>query len=578
MKISKTSAYLLLILLLAGVLRLIAAYYIAIGTDEMTYSVIPLNIISAGRLSTIEQAPVYFYLVDLGYKLTGGLSLLSGRLPSILFGSFAVVVIFLLTQELFENKKMSLLAAFFTAVSGYLLRFSQEMDMPAFFFCLLSFFYFIKALKGKLSYLYFSTLFLAIAAMIKPIVLLFVPAYIIIFLWHGYKHQKGIFYKKEGKAHLDKKTLQVLIFCLMIAVLVVSPVLIYNYLLYQDKGRTDYYFSVLAGVGDQALYKGQEAEAWTLSHLFMNLKLTLSNLFNFGPLLLILGIIGFILAFRKEKYLTSLFLLSILFLFAYIAGKMSGANHLLWIPLVLSIFAAYAAWQLKELCMTQFKFKYTIAIIVLISLVISTLALTQIIPQRKTSISIALEKYARENIPKEAVVIVDPRIYRGILAWSFNQGHYLEGTNFPQLMDMITRSSAPKINIPLYYIECGPGTNCGWKPEDYQRIYNFSEQLSDVFRGQTQKIAEITAIDHLIIYKGTITAPLSVYEAIDRTHTFWYTPVGWKYPENAVDNYTSKNVVGKLLNGFGLFILYLDVLIALASLILIFRLLGKQYD
>ncbi len=578
MKISKISAYLLLIMVLAAILRFVAAYYVAIGTDEMIYSVIPLNIISAGRLSTIEQAPVYFYLVDLGYKLTGGLSLVAGRLPSILFGSFAVVVIFLLTQELFENKKISLLAAFFSAVSGYLLRFSQEMDMPAFFFCLLSFFFFIKALKGKLSYLYLSTLFLAIAVMIKPIVLLFVPAYVIIFLWYGYKHQKGIFYKKDAKMHFDTKTLQVLFFCLMLAVLVVSPVLIYNYLLYQENGRTDYYFTVLAGVGDHALYQGQEAEAWTLSHLFMNAKLTLLNLLNFGALLLILGIIGFILAFRKEKYFTSLFLLSILFLFAYIAGKMSGVNHLLWVPLVLSIFAAYAAWKLKEFCMTKFKFKHTIAIIVLISLLISTFALTQIIPQRKTSISIAVEKYARENIPKEAVVIVDPRIYRGILAWSFNQGHYLEGSNFPQLMDMITHSSAPKVNVPLYYIECGTGTNCGWKPDDYQRVYNFSEQLSNVFRTQTQKVADLKAIDHLIIYKGTMTAPLSVYEAVDRTHTFWYTPVGWKYTENAVDNYAPKNFVGKLLNAIGFIILYLDVLIALSSLILIFRLLGKQYD
>ena len=55
------------------VLRVVAASYLDVDTDEMVYSIIPLNIISAGRLGTVEQSPLYFYLADVVYIFGGGL-------------------------------------------------------------------------------------------------------------------------------------------------------------------------------------------------------------------------------------------------------------------------------------------------------------------------------------------------------------------------------------------------------------------------------------------------------------------------------------------------------------------------
>ena len=572
------------IFLLALFLRLVAAYYTDIGTDEMIYTVLPLNIISAGRLSTVEQAPVYFYLVDIGYTLSGGLSLVTGRLPSIIFGSLAVLMVFLLSRELFKNRSASLLSAFFFAISGYALRWNQEMDMTAFFFSLLSCYFLIRGLKEgipeKPKYLYASILFLSIAVLVKPIVLLFAPAYMIILLWHGYVHQNGLVFKKERKIFVNIKMLKIVLVSLIIAIILVSPVLIYNYFLYQDTGRTDYYFTTLAGIGGSELYAGQEAEPWNLARLFGVFREMIAALFRLDPILLITGIMGLLLAFRNEKYIAGLFLSSMFFLFFFIAGRMGGANHFMWIPLVLSTFAGYGVWWLKDFFIAKFKFKFKHLLIVLIifSLLFPLLTIKQLLFQKEKSIAITLEEYARENIPADAIVIVDPRIYRGILAWSFNQGHYLEGTYFPTFTNIIASSSTPKHTIPLYYIECGPGTYCGWKPEDFQRIYNFSEELSSVFHQQTHKIAEIKAVDTFIIYQGSISAPSSIYETIDRTHSFWYTPVGWKYTENAIDNYSTDTFFEKALNGFGFFILYLNVGIALLSLGLIFYLLGKQSD
>ena len=62
MKISKIALMVLGIFLLAFSLRTLTSFYLDVGTDEMIYSLIPYNIISAHRLSTVEQSPLYFYL------------------------------------------------------------------------------------------------------------------------------------------------------------------------------------------------------------------------------------------------------------------------------------------------------------------------------------------------------------------------------------------------------------------------------------------------------------------------------------------------------------------------------------
>ena len=587
MKISKTVIYLLLIFILAFALRLISAYYVDIGTDEMIYSLIPLNIISAGRLSTVEQAPLYFYLTDIGYKLTGGLTLVSTRLPSIFFGALAVLIVFLIARELLENRKAAFLSAFLFAISGYAIRNNQEMDMTAYFFALLSMFFFIQFLnKEENKNLYLSALFFSLGVLAKPIMLVFIPAYALTWLMKGYTGSRKTLPEQKWTLSISKKNMKAILFSLLLCLLLVSPVLIYNYLLFKEKGMTDYYFTVLAGVGNEGVYQGQEANPWAVSRSlgFFWQTFTIAQP-RYDAIILLFGLVGFLSLFagwKKEKQGTKqgtiLFLLTLAFLVFYLGGIMGSSTHYVWIPLVLSIFAGYGIVQAQEYLTHRFRFRHFLIIIVILSVVNTAVVIREIIPLKKTSFAITLQEYAQENIPTDAIVVLDPRIYRGVFAWAFHDWHYLEGTYFPELTKAIQQSHETKQNIPLYYIECGPGTFCGWKPEDFNRIYDFGEQLSTVFRQQASKIAEINAIDTFIVYKGSIVAPFSMYETIDRTHSHWYTPVGWKYKENAVDNYTLKTLFDKALNGVGFFILYLDVLIALLSPVLVFFLLGKRSD
>ena len=568
MRISKTILMLIGIFILAFLLRLLTAYYVDVGSDEMIYQILPWNIISAGRLSTVEQAPVYFYLTDIGYKLMGGFTLVTGRLPSIFFGAFAVFAVFLIARE-FHSKTAGLIAAFLWAVSGFALRFSQEMDMTAFFLGLLSSFFFLRYLKGKQKQLYWSAVFLAVAVLVKPIVLLLVPAYIIMMILTRKETQK------EEKRPVPWK---IILLSLLLCVMVVMPVLTYNYLLHKEKGITDYYFSVLAGVGNNQIYQGQGAEAWQFSRLFATIGYTFTNLLQRDWLLLLAGIIGIPVLWKKEKKPALFFSVTIVSLLFLLGGKMAGATHFLWIPLVLSIFAGVGCCWLKEKYFHKLAWKHLMIGLMILAGINIFFIQREVVQLRHTSIAITLQDYAEHTIPNNAIVVLDPRIYRGIFAWAFHDQHYLEGTYFPKLTETLNQLSDPKESIPLYFVECGKGTNCGWKPEDFQRIYDFGEKLSGFFHEHTEKVGEIKAIDTFIIYRGSLPASKAVYEVIDRTHAHWYTPVGWKYLENAVDNYEPTTGFDKLLNSLAFLILYLDVGIALLSPFVVFFLLGKPSD
>ncbi len=576
MKLTKTHLILLAIFALAFLVRLYSAAHVDIGSDEIIYSLIPLHIIDAGRLSTVEQAPVYFYLTYLSYKLFGSFTLISTRFTSILFGAAAAMLIYLISLKIFNNKNAALLSSFLFALSGYAIRFNQEMDMTAYFLSLLSLYFFLYVLENKPNYLYPSLGILALASLVKPIILLFIPAYFLTWAIIGWKNKHGFIYKKENNYHIDQKIIKTICISLLLCIIIVAPVLTYNYLLYKEKGITDYYFTVLAGIGNAQIYTGQEAESWTITALKDVLIGTLTQFLKYDFIILLAGISGLFPAWKNKRNETMLLGLTILFLYLYLAGKMSSATHYVWVPLILSIFAGYAIIHFHETMQQKMKLKQIFYVICIILLISTSFTLYNISKLKEASIQNILNEYAVDNLPNNAIIIVDPRIYRGVYTWALSDKHYLEGTSFPQLINNLDKLPGTKQTLPLYYIECGPGKYCGWKPEDYQRISDYGKQLSASLIPNMKKVTELHTADTLVIYQSTINAPTSIYEPIDRTHNHWYTPIGWKYTENAIDNYTPKNFVDKTLNALSFLILYIDVLIALLSIVYVFYVLFKQ--
>ena len=567
MKIKKITLVLLLIFFLAFVLRVFAATHVDVSTDEMIYSLLPLNIISAGRLGTVEQSPLYFYLADVGYSIVGGLSPVAARLPSILFGSLAVFLVYLLSVELFRNEKTGLISAFLFALSGYALEYNIEMDMTAFFFALLSFFFFLKALRTDAKgFYYLAAASFGLAVMVKNIVALFVPAYLL------------AYYLSKGKEKaLSRESLKMVLISSVIFLMVLLPVFSYNYLVYQEKGITDYYFSNILGIGE-TVHGGMQGKSWEFSRLVSVVQEKIILMLRWETVLLLFGAVGTILCFRKSEWKEKkigmvLLWVSLLFLVGYIGGQTGSSSHFLWMPLVFSIFAGYGLVYVHEKMIQKFNLKYAVHAFIAAAVIINLLYLQGVAERNKSASAIPLWGFVHEKIPENAIVIMDPRIYSGNSAWVLNDRHYLEGRHLPQLLEAIKNSPEAKIPMPLYYIECGTGSYCGWKEEDFKRIESTGKGISDFLVPSMEQVAELKAAHHFVVYAGTIDAPFSIYDTIDSTHIFWFYPVGWK-GDTFIDDYTPKGL-GVLMNMLGFLLLYVDLFLALLAIPASFYLILK---
>src|SRR3989344_5623755 len=152
--------YILLLFIISLILRFIFAFYIGGSPDEMVYGVHAIGMINSGLLQEMHEDPVWFYLTDLVYKLFS-VTLVSSRLLSIVFGSLSVIILYLLTKEMF-NKRIALVTSILLTFSSFhILMTLTEMDVTMTFFMLLSSYFLVKYLKeNKTEYHITATIFL----------------------------------------------------------------------------------------------------------------------------------------------------------------------------------------------------------------------------------------------------------------------------------------------------------------------------------------------------------------------------------------------------------------------------------
>ncbi|MDP3698754.1 MAG: glycosyltransferase family 39 protein [Nanoarchaeota archaeon] len=580
MKIKKTLLILFVVVILAFILRLIVAQAVEIVPDEIVYSLLPWKIISAQRLSTVEGGPLFSYLTDLGYILFGEVNAISTRFPSIIFGSLTVILIYLCSLKLFENRKAALFSSFLFALSGYVLENNTESDMVAFFFALLSMYFFLFFLDGKRNYLYLSTACLTLAVLCKILPLLFVPVYALVFFLHtkGYLKSGQDYKEEQDKSLFDKnifdiKLLKMILGCLAIVFLLLMPTIMYNYLEFKNNGKTENTVSTLLGIGAQFHPETSQVDPWNFSTMLGFLKRFFAKFFIPDPIIVTLGIIGVFLVIPQRRSGPFLLLLSALLLLFYVGGITGSATHYLWVPLVLSLFAGYSI-EKGRIFITRFNLRSALVIFIIIFMIMAISSIYfQSIISKKTA-SMELRKYVVENIPKNAIIIMDPRIYYGSYSWILHERHYLNGMHFQALLNEIGTSASPKVEVPLYYIECSGDTTCGWKREDYDRVNSFAEGLSDYLKQHLRYVGEVDANHHFFVHQGTIAVPPAIFQSIDLTHVFWGSSIGWKYSDLNIDEYP-KQGSNKIFHMIGLLFLYLDLLLALLTIPFVFVLLFK---
>jgi 4-amino-4-deoxy-L-arabinose transferase-like glycosyltransferase len=597
--IDRPKLYLILIFLLGFILRFIDAINLTVSSDDMHHVIHAINFISAERLITYDQSSgLWHAFTSVIYNLFG-MSQLTSRFAALIFGSFSILVIYLLSKEFF-SEKVSLIAAFLFAVSPFHVLYTvAEMDAMAMFFGMSSMLLFVRAMKNhKLLYYWISGVFLGLAIYTKVYPLLFVPSLLLYFVYFKLKRKENLITKNNAK--------KILIFLTAIFVFTI-PALTHNYLLYKGKGFMDLQFTRTLGLG-----KEKSAQYYAWDHQF-NAKndwkgLILGNSENSAsktPTLILaidylrlgdpagfyFGLIGIItiLFYRKEygKYLI-FYLFSILFALPFLASVILLSKHYLFLELIIPI----SAFGIKELSGKVFKlFKKDITKIIIILMLILALILFGMPPIKnfyqpsyyhfygKSHIAQMIE-FKNDNIEKKDLIVGDSRIYRGQINWAFQGRPYLEGSDFINVINSQEQVPGNTIPVDVYYFECVLD-DCGWGTVKNQPEFNKSmESLTDFFKEKGQLVKTIkqpiekkpfyplfstSKEDVINVYKVTLNIKEAVLIVADQPKQWFLYDTGYKPKEKQFDYFEAHGFFDKLLNKLAHWIVLIAVVLAFIS-------------
>ncbi|MBS3134655.1 glycosyltransferase family 39 protein [Candidatus Woesearchaeota archaeon] len=572
--------HLLWIFIIAFILRIITAVNLGPNADEMLHATHSIDIIKSGLIEVMDQDPVWFYITDVFFRFLG-VSMLSSRIFAVISGSLSAIMIYLITAEIFKNKKIALVSGILVSFSSFsILTSIAEMDIPMIFFVLLSFYFLVKGMNNhnyKLFYL--SYFFLGIAVMIKQIAIAFIPAYLIALAWHFIRRNK-----LSGKA--IKEILKNFIVFGIILIIIVSPVLAFNYLLYKDQKIVDVQFSRFLGIGkDTYAPISATMKQFSITDLFFTYEngkhppgLVESARFfmDFDIIITMLFIIGLFILYRKDKFWSVILFLLFLFPYLFLSGTSLLPYHFSYAITVFSIFAASVLVLISE----KIKIKHALTVLLIVIIIFNMYTINKNNAFSGKSEVAKMMDYAK-NIEDDSLVLVDSRIYRGRIAWMFNDKHYLEITYLNQANEMLKKSYNNPAQIKTYLIEC-TSDDCGWGNINSQPQLNQSmEDFFSSFKTRSELKEEITASDnspYFAVYETTLSINPLILDIADSTHVWFYYPVRYKIENQIFGRYNVHNSLDSAIDMTAHIILYIEVIIALLALVLPFYLLKKEYE
>lgn len=494
----KTTMLLIGIFLLGFILRWIAVLHLTSSADMMHFVTHAINFFSSGKLETYGQsAALWTLFTSVIYKIFGTTQFAAG-FASLLFGSLSILAVYLLSKEFF-SEKVSLIASFLLAISPIMLKNTvAEMDLMAMFFVIMGFLFFVKALKADRKMLYaISGVFIGLAVYTKVYPLLFIPSLLIYFAYCNKKAGSPIWTKQNAK--------KIFIFLLMIFIFCI-PALAHNYLLYQEKGFLDLQFTRTLGLGKNI---SEQYYGWDSQFSAKNdwKGLILGNSPNSGSptpslliafqylfsgdryLLAILGIFGliFIFALKKEyKSYAYLYLLAIAFALPFLASIILLSKHYLFLAIFLTPIAALFIEIISEK-LSKITKKQTLLTILAIIFILSLFTLGLMSPAGEKNFygNNAIREmisFKENSIPKNALIVMDSRFYRGRINWVSYGRLNLEGSEFVQLFQNQDSLDGNLAQIDAYYFECALD-DCGWGTvKDSPSLNSTMEQLTYSFK------------------------------------------------------------------------------------------------
>jgi len=190
------------------------------------------------RLSFHDHPPLFFLVAHWFFNFLGDTAF-AARLPSALAGTASVLLIYFLVKKLFEKETLAFGAALLFAVDGAMAGISRTVLMEPLLILLILFniFCFFKYLEDRRWWWVFGVS-LGLVALTKYIGLFILPVYFIYLLIY----RRGVF---RDRAFYAAGGLALLLF---------SPVMVYNFFLFLARGHFDLQL---------AYFLGQETPEWT---------------------------------------------------------------------------------------------------------------------------------------------------------------------------------------------------------------------------------------------------------------------------------------------------------------------------
>jgi hypothetical protein len=404
------------------------------------------------------------------------------------------------------------------------------------------------------------------------------------------------FVKTKKQAIFTKLHLKHFLALFIIVVLFATPFLVFNYLIYKEKGLVDFQFTrVFKPAKAQELFgnlAGQDkniVQSIFVSGNYQNYKL----LYKTDLLILVFALVGLGLLFKnREKRFLVFFLILLLVPFFLQSISSSLQKHFEFIPLLCVIPAGYALERLLSVSSKK-GIKVTI-MIVLIVLLLANLGTRYATPRSylHPSASAEVKSYINNNVKDTDMIVVDPRIYTAISHWYAVPHHVLGLTYFTQFYNYHSQVPASAKQLTnVYFIECAID-DCGWgtikdQPDLNKTVEDLFAQISS--NGTLVKEVTTDFSEGNEFFDGTPVTSYKVYQMqfslspdlikqTDSFNTFYFAPYLYSDMRNYLFNYSTRGL-SELLDLIARKIIYISMFLSLLSFLVPFRyLLSARED
>ena len=366
-----------------------------------------------------------------------------------------------------------------------------------------------------------------------------------------------------------------------------TPVFVYNYFIYREKGILDFPFAQYLNV-NRDFYKGSGlahdsgfVPSQALPHLFTVVK---HYFLKQDTIVFLSGVLGFIFLYRNKPartFQTHFILFLTVFSLIFIAISIVLQTHFTSFS---PLFALAGGFFWDKLFREKTEQKKKIFFVVMALFLLWTLFFLRV-PLTSTSAVQGVREFTSASIPPESLVVVDARIYSGISAWAFADRHYIGAGYFPQILQQAVNSTT-KAEMNVYYIECVPD-DCGWgSVKDQPELNQSMEQMTDAFRDVSIKTWDIEGggvikrvkegeekgETHFRVYQAILPLPKEVLVAVDQTHQFFFYHIPRnQYAERQFDYYTLKTPLDYFISFIGRMMLYFSIILAAGFIVVLIR-------